>query len=449
MTMAMTEEECEGGTIFVDIEEDQSTESGTGALQQMVTLSKELCNIGNSVKSDICSAFAKTCITSVQPKDMIGKGNTKISKEYLAEKILTFVNLTTNLNCIVNRNPPVLEVESQRVVSQETAAVKKLVHSFEEKFQKYNSEIESNAKVITELLTCMQELQQDAKQNRYSQNDPSGPSTGIIPNTVSPKLTPIPVCEPFVRHVNNGVENELQQLVKNFFVDTADEFRSTSSNCDTAYFGKFGYRYTGGSYEAKPMPPVLENLLEHLRPHLRNPTAVVNSCLVRRFKDGSQYTLPHRDDDLVFNPESEMLSYFVGATRKMKFSNNEGTEVKDLPLHDGSVLVTSRRSQDFWVHGIEASETTETCYSITFQHVAPYFINSTVLIGDSNTRVMKFGEGKGTFGVWLPGKRIEAFHIEDIPDALAIGPNRNFILHTGVNNVKRRDRRSNCSLKIF
>ena len=70
-----------------------------------------------------------------------------------------------------------------------------------------------------------------------------------------------------------------------FFVDTADEFRSTSSNCDTAYFGKFGYRYTGGSYEVKPMPPVLENLLEQLRPHFSNPTAVVNFCLVRRFKD--------------------------------------------------------------------------------------------------------------------------------------------------------------------
>ena len=209
MTMAMTEEECQGGTIVVDVEEDQSTESGTETIQQMVTLSKELCNIGNSVKSDICPAFGKTCITNVQPKDMIGKGNTRISKEYLAEKILTFVNLTTNLNCIVNRNPPVLEVESQRVVSQETAVVKKLVYSFEEKFQKYNSEIESNAKVITVLLTCMQELQQDVKQNRHSQNDPSRPSTGIIPNTVSPKLTPIPICEPFVRHVNNGVKNGL------------------------------------------------------------------------------------------------------------------------------------------------------------------------------------------------------------------------------------------------
>ena len=84
--------------------------------------------------------------------------------------------------------------------------------------------------------------------------------------------------------------------------------------------------------------------------------------------------------------------------------------------------------------------------AITFQNVAPYFISSTALIGDSNTRVMRYGEGKGTFGVWIPGKRVEAFHIEDIPEPLKIGPYRNFIIHTGVNNIKRRDRRSNISL---
>ena len=59
---------------------------------------------------------------------------------------------------------------------------------------------------------------------------------------------------------------------------------------------------------------------------------------------------------------------------------------------------------------------------------------------------MRFGEGKGTFGVWMPGKRVEAFHMEDIPEPLKIGPYRNFIIHTGVNNIKRRDRHSNISL---
>ena len=98
------------------------------------------------------------------------------------------------------------------------------------------------------------------------------------------------------------------------------------------------------------MPSVLEKLLEVLRPRLSNPKPVVNSFLIRRFTDGSQYAAPHRDDDLVFDPESEMVSYFVGATRKMKFLSNEGTQERDLNLQDGSVLVTSRLSQDFWVH---------------------------------------------------------------------------------------------------
>ena len=67
---------------------------------------------------------------------MIGKGNTKISKEYLAEKILTFVNLTTNLNHIVDGNPPVLEIESHRIASYGTAVIKQFVNAFEEKFPK-------------------------------------------------------------------------------------------------------------------------------------------------------------------------------------------------------------------------------------------------------------------------------------------------------------------------
>ena len=59
---------------------------------------------------------------------------------------------------------------------------------------------------------------------------------------------------------------------------------------------------------------------------------------------------------------------------------------------------------------------------------------------------MSFGEGRGKFDVWLPGKLIEAFCIEDVPNPMVIGPYRNIVLHVGVNNIKRRDRRSNTSL---
>ena len=141
--------------------------------------------------------------------------------------------------------------------------MKQFVNSFEEKFQKYNSEIESNRKVVTELLTSMQDLQQNMKKSGHSPLGPSEPSAGMIPNTVSPKQTPTPVCEPFIQHMNDVTDIELKQLIKNFVEDSTNEFSSTNPNYNTAYFGKFGYRYSGGSYEAKPMPRFWKSCLKY------------------------------------------------------------------------------------------------------------------------------------------------------------------------------------------
>ena len=74
-------------------------------------------------------------------------------------------------------------------------------------------------------------------------------------------------------------------------------------------------------------------------------------------------------------------------------------------------------------------------------------MNSTVILGDSNTQLIKFGTGKGTLGAWMPGKCMKVSHIDAIPDAADIGPYRNVIIHTGVNNINnQRHRQSNSSL---
>ena len=59
------------------------------------------------------------------------------------------------------------------------------------------------------------------------------------------------------------------------------------------------------------------------------------------------------------------------------------------------MLITSRHAQDFWLHGIDKDESTDVRYSLTLRHVAPHFINSTVILGDSNTQHIKFGTGEG------------------------------------------------------
>ena len=88
-----------------------------------------------------------------------------------------------------------------------------------------------------------------------------------------------------------------------------------------------------------------------------------------------------------------------------------------------------------------------TRYSFTFRRTAPHFKNSVVVVGDSNTQNIKFGKRIGTLGAWAPGKRMKASKIENIPPPHEIGPYRNIVLHTGINNISdENSRRSNRTL---
>ncbi len=163
-----------------------------------------------------------------------------------------------------------------------------------------------------------------------------------------------------------------------------------------------------------------------------------------------------------------------GKSREITFS--DGSMEKKLDLNDGSVYVMSRFSQDHWRHGIapldtqahvanDQSDSTnkngksdgstidstpdgeeEIRYSFTFRHIAPFFNNSTIIVGDSNTKYIKFGTDIGTLGKWTPGKRVKAAKIDDIPAPEDIGPYQNIVISTGINDLTDEKRRSFNSL---
>ena len=56
-----------------------------------------------------------------------------------------------------------------------------------------------------------------------------------------------------------------------------------------------------------------------------------------------------------------------------------------------------------------------------------------MVIGDSNTQSLRFGEG--TFGHNIPGQCVKAIHIEDINPEERCGY-KNIFLHCGINNIK-------------
>ena len=100
----------------------------------------------------------------------------------------------------------------------------------------------------------------------------------------------------------------------------------------------------------------------------------------------------------------------------------------------------NQESQHYWTHRMDSMDTTMNArFSITFRTVGKNYKNSTVILGDSNTKYLKFSSDargeKGTFGYHLPGHRVETFRIRDIDPRKCLGY-QNVLLHCGINDIR-------------
>ena len=160
-------------------------------------------------------------------------------------------------------------------------------------------------------------------------------------------------CDPYVRYIKGDVPETLHQSLSTFLSDRQSEFVNIGGCRDTMYFGEYGYKYSGGKHDAKDMPTAVTDLLNLVKENLSDPAAKMNSCLITRYKSGADHIPPHRDDEPLFDPNSEILTVSIGAQRTMSFTDNFGKNSQTLLLDSHSVLVTSRRAQDFWKHSID------------------------------------------------------------------------------------------------
>ena len=93
-----------------------------------------------------------------------------------------------------------------------------------------------------------------------------------------------------------------------------------------------------------------------VRPNLSDPKSWINSCLITRYDDGVSSIPLHSDDETFVDPESEILTVSIGATRTVKFIDKEENTTKSLEVVYGSAYVMSRFSQDFWKHGFDKKQ---------------------------------------------------------------------------------------------
>lgn len=74
-------------------------------------------------------------------------------------------------------------------------------------------------------------------------------------------------------------------------------------------------------------------------------------------------------------------------------------------------------------------------FSITLRTVNQKFARSTLIIGDSNTKEIDFGAGKGKIGESYPGKRVKSARINNIDPKDCIGYS-NIVLACGTNDLR-------------
>ena len=206
------------------------------------------------------------------------------------------------------------------------------------------------------------------------------------------------------------------------------------------------YSYTGSQSpnERTDIPPELTAIIDKTAKSLAL-TEKPNSVLINYFPPYSSkeptksHLAMHSDDEDTITAESKIVTISFGASRKVVFeAKHDKTESPvELEVRSNSVYVMSRASQNWYKHGVPQpeSEDTEHRFSITLRSLKKQFKRSVLLIGDSNSKEVNFGEGSGKVGKSYPGKRLKAAKVKDIDPQKCIGYSNIFIM-CGTNDLR-------------
>lgn len=135
--------------------------------------------------------------------------------------------------------------------------------------------------------------------------------------------------------------------------------------------GEVPYRYSGQTLEPRPVPAVLEPVLDTVREACHVP---FNHILLNRYRDGHDTMGMHADDerDLGRNPVIAALS--LGTPRRflLRPKNRNAKHRAEVTLENGSLLVMGGNTQHTWRHGVPRQKRiTGERINVTFRQVFP------------------------------------------------------------------------------
>ena len=209
---------------------------------------------------------------------------------------------------------------------------------------------------------------------------------------------------------------------------------------EVASFGE-SYSYSGApKNNVKEIPEHIQKLIDKLNQNQDYQDLNVNQVVVNKYTGSDSFLPEHSDNEASIKLQSKILIISIGSERNILFKDKHSGHEIGFNAISGSLYAMNQESQHHWTHRIDKEEAVQDArYSITLRTVGSNFKNSTVILGDSNTKYLKFGTGqqgeKGTFGYRLPGKRVETFHIKDVDASQCIGY-QNVLIHCGINDLR-------------
>jgi len=331
-------------------------------------------------------------------QDQIQKSMKKLNKDPVMELFTRLYNAARPL-CL-----PVYKPDSRPKMSDQATELSSVVEKVDKHFKSTEDKFTS---IQMQLDTLMKSLD-DYRSPRpsadcYPDEDTAEP---LKRTSVEHSLLPIDSgksCEDFV---NKDAQEELLQLLN-------QEHFAVESGRGVAQYG-VKYNYMGANAEVKPIPPQLLEIMNTINESTAG-TYELNSILVNKYEGANSYLPEHSDDEYAIDPDSDIFTISIGAPRTVIFKDTvHGTETKHEAL-PGSLYCMSKKSQGAYRHRIDKDRNFSGIrYSITLRCIHYKHLNSTCVLGDSNTEQLKFGEERGTFGKATPGKRLKALFIEDV-----------------------------------
>ena len=215
------------------------------------------------------------------------------------------------------------------------------------------------------------------------------------------------------------------------------------------------YSYTGSKpcTVSEDFPPVIKCIVDRINTQFNSPITPrrkdgkpgrpipgpeVTQCLVNRYSGSRAFLPEHSDNEPSLDPESSIFTLSLGDECDIVFKEKSNGSETIHHCNSGSLYYMSRRSQEFYSHRIDTVDfSNKVRFSLTFRRSNSCYKNSLLVMGDSNTRYLHFGEGEHTFGHMLPGAKKWAPEVKDL-DPVSCCAYSNVVIMCGINSIRPR-----------